>query len=384
MNATRVAVLGAGPAGSAAAITLARAGAEVTLVDPRPVTGWEPGEGLPAAAGAVLRGLGVPTDGHLRCSGFLSSWGTDEFRPALLDPRGPSWQLDRAAFNNGLREAAGPWRPLRLTECRPGTKWTLRFADAPEISVDFLVDATGRSSAVARMLGVRRRTDSSLVGIAALLDDPDPEDAVSIVEAVPHGWWYVSRVPGDRLVAVLFTDAAIAVRDRLTEPGPWTDVLAATKHAAARVGRPHRSGPGTAAAGPGPRTAAAGSSAPEAATGLDLRTVAAGSTAPEAATGLDLRTVAAGSSALEVAAGPGWVAAGDAACAHEPLAARGLHDALTGGIAAAEALITGTTGDYAARVAAGYRRYLSELAWFYRQETRFPGTDFWAARAAQP
>lgn len=332
-------MLGAGPAGSAAAITLARAGAEVTLIDPRPVVGWEPGEGLPAAAGAVLRGLGVRTEGHLRCSGFLSLWGTEEFRPALLDPRGASWQLDRAAFNQALREAAPPSQSWKLTDCRfDGSQWTLNGASS-EISVDFLIDATGRSSAVARMLGVRRRNDSSLVGIAALLDDPEPEDAVSIVEAVPHGWWYVSRVPGDRLVAVLFTDAAIAVREHLTEPGPWTDLLAGTAHAAARVGRPHHPG---------------------------------------------LRTVVAGSSALEVAAGPGWVAAGDAACAHEPLSARGLHDALTGGIAAAEALLAGATGDYAAGIAAGYRRYLGELAWFYRQETRFPAAGFWAARAAQP
>jgi flavin-dependent dehydrogenase len=342
---TRVAVLGCGPSGCAAAITLAAAGLEVTLVDPRPEAGWEPGEGLPAAATAALRRLGVwpefQAGGHLRCSGFLSVWGSAEpaFRPALLDPRGPSWQLDRAGFTRMLRSAAGDPLPRRLTGCRfDGTRWTLALP-AGEITVDRVVDATGRSGALARLLGVRRRVDSRLVGIAALLPDPDPADAVSVIEAVPYGWWYASRVPGDRVVTVLFTDAAIAGRDRLTEPGPWSALLGTTRYAGPRAGRP--------------RTAS-------------------------------LRTVAAGSSALDLAGGPGWVAAGDAACAHEPLSARGLHDALTGGIAAAEAIIEGTVEEYAATVADGYRRYLRELDWFYGQENRFPAAEFWAARRAQP
>jgi 2-polyprenyl-6-methoxyphenol hydroxylase-like FAD-dependent oxidoreductase len=334
-----VVVLGAGPAGAAAAITLGAAGVEVVVVDPRPVVGWEPGEGLPAAAAGALRRLGVwpafQAAGHLPCSGFLSGWGSDEpsFRASLLDPRGPSWQLDRAAFNAMLRRAA---RPDRLTGADfDGTNWTLVSNREIMINADFVVDASGRAGALARLLGVRRRVDSRLVGIAALLDDPAPEDAVSIVEAVRDGWWYVSRVPDRQLVAVLFTDPAIAGRDRLTEPGPWSARLEATRLA-------------------GPRVQLTREPAP--------------------------RTVAAGSSALERAAGPGWVAAGDAACAHEPLSARGLHDALTGGIAAAEAILDGTTEQYADRVADGYHRYLDELDWYYRQEKRFPDADFWRSR----
>jgi 2-polyprenyl-6-methoxyphenol hydroxylase-like FAD-dependent oxidoreductase len=161
------------------------------------------------------------------------------------------------------------------------------------------------------------------------------------VEAVSYGWWYVSRVPGDRLAVVLFTDAAIAVRDRLTAAEPWCRRLGETVQAGRRAGWPR------------------------------LRMLGSP------------RTAVAGSSVLDRFAGPGWIAVGDAACAHDPLSARGLHDALTGGIAAGEAIAAGSVDRYAAEVAAGYRQYLSELDWYYRQENRFPGTPFWAARQTQ-
>jgi flavin-dependent dehydrogenase len=242
-----------------------------------------------------------------------------------------------------LRTAAGPVIPRRVTEARhEGEAWTLRFADrGPPITAGFLVDATGRGSALARLLNVQRHVDSRLVGIAAVLANPDPADAVTIVEAVPYGWWYVSRVPGDRLVVVLFTDAAIAGRDRLTALDRWLRLLGGTAQAARRAGwpRPQVLGP--------------------------------------------TRTVVAGSSALDRCAGSGWLAVGDAASAHDPLSARGLHDALTGGIAAGEAIAANSPDAYADGIAAGYRRYLSELDWYYKQENRFPGTEFWAARRPQ-
>ncbi|WP_157437829.1 NAD(P)/FAD-dependent oxidoreductase [Actinoplanes subtropicus] len=333
MKPDRVAVLGCGPAGAAAAITLAARGISVVAIDPRPSGEWEPGEGLPAAANAALRKLGVwpsfQAGGHLPASGFLSCWGSAEpaFRPALLDPRGPSWQLDRAAFNQMLRDAVGSVLPYRVTEVkRDGPQWTIAAADKPPISVNFIIDATGRSGRLRRS---PRRVDSRLVGIAALLPDPFPGEAASIVEAVPEGWWYASRVPHDRLVVAFFTDASIAPTVN------WTDLLGKTGFVGQRAGWPSAE---------------------------------------------KLRTVAAGSSTLESIAGPGWLAVGDAARAHDPLSSRGLHDALTSGIAAAEAISENTVTAYAEQVAADYRAYLKDLDWYYRQETRFPDSPFWALR----
>ncbi|MCU7722768.1 hypothetical protein ODJ79_03485 [Actinoplanes sp. KI2] len=334
MKPDRVAVLGCGPAGAAAAITLAARGVDVVAIDPRPAGEWEPGEGLPAAAGAALRKLGLwpsfQAGGHLPSSGFVSCWGSDEpaFRPALLDPRGPSWQLDRVRFNQMLRDALGPALPHRVTEVRRnGPLWTISLPGKPPISVNFIIDATGRSGRLRRS---PRRVDSRLVGITALVPDPSPDDAAGLVEAVPEGWWYASRVPGGRMVVALFTDASIA-----GTIDSWPDLLAKTALVGprARWPRPDR-----------------------------------------------LRTAAAGSSALERVAGPGWVAVGDAACAHDPLSSRGLHDALTSGTAAAEAIVANSVPAYAAQMAATYHAYLKDLGWYYRRETRFPDSPFWRAR----
>jgi len=86
----RVAVLGCGPAGAAAAITLAARDISVVAIDPRPV-GTEPGEGLPAAANAALRKLGLwpsfQAGGHLPASGFVSCWRHCQWRPTPATPK---------------------------------------------------------------------------------------------------------------------------------------------------------------------------------------------------------------------------------------------------------------------------------------------------------
>jgi flavin-dependent dehydrogenase len=354
----QVTVLGAGPAGASAAIALTRAGLKTWLVDPYERGGRPLGEGLPAAGRAHLRSLGVwdpfRADGHLPCSGFLSCWGRAEpdYRPALLNAHGPSWQLNRTRFDRMLREAAteavGAIARWRLTSAQwQGRRWVLRFADGAtvrQVRTDFVVDATGRRRAFARLTGVRQRTDDSLVCVAGLVADPDPENATTIVETIEHGWWYTSRIPGGTAVAALFTDTAQASRLRATTPAGWRALAARAGLVQARLGGP------------------------------DLRLVA------------PLRTAVAGSSHLERCGGEGWLAVGDAACAHDPLSSRGLHDAVAGGIGAAECVGRALDGDadaplqWSARSAAAYDRYRRELAWFYDQERRFARQPFWRDR----
>jgi flavin-dependent dehydrogenase len=356
-----VTVLGAGPAGSSAAIALARAGVETRLFDPYPPGRRLFGEGLPAAGGAHLQSLGVwdvfRAAGHLPCSGFLSAWGraVPDYRPALLDPRGPSWQLDRTCFDRMLRATAaaavGAPAPWRLTAARRHQgRWELRFTDgvtAQRVTTDFVVDATGRRRAFARMVGAARRTDDSLVCVVGLVADPDPENATTVVETVEHGWWYATRIPGDTVVAALFTDAAQASRLRATTVPGWRALMARTGLVAARIRGP------------------------------DARLVA------------PLLATAASSSRLELCGGEGWLAVGDAACAHDPLSSRGLHDAIAGGLDAAGCVALALDGDIdaplrsAARTAADYGRYRRQLNWFYGQERRFAQEPFWRDRVTR-
>ena len=204
------------------------------------------------------------------------------------------------------------------------------------MTTDFVVDATGRKRAFARMVGAAQRTDDSLVCVVGLVADPDPENAATqVVETVEHGWWYATRIPGDTVVAALFTDAARASRLRATTVPGWRALMARTGLVAARI-----RGPDAPLVGP-------------------------------------LLATAASSSRLERCGGKGWLAVGDAACAHDPLSSRGLHDAIAGGLDAAGCVALALDGDTeaplrsAARTAADYGRYRRELNWFYR-----PGTPF--------
>jgi flavin-dependent dehydrogenase len=161
---------------------------------------------------------------------------------------------------------------------------------------------------------------------------------------MPQGWWYSSPLPGGRRLLALQTDA-----DR----------------PAARFAR---SGEGLlAAARETPAVAA-----------LLVRT---GFRAASPA-----RFTAAHGCRLDPAAGEGWLAAGDAALSLDPLAARGIFNALFTGFAGAEAADRHLAGDpdalpgharLLARLADAYER---ERAHWYVEEARWPGEPFWARR----
>src|SRR5262245_6386708 len=74
-----VAVVGAGPAGAAAALTLRRRDLSVVLLESRPAPAWQIGETLPPAARPLLQTLGIladfESDGHLPSYGNHSAWG---------------------------------------------------------------------------------------------------------------------------------------------------------------------------------------------------------------------------------------------------------------------------------------------------------------------
>ena len=106
-------VIGGGPAGCAAAATLARTGRSVVLVvDRRPHRTFGVGEGAPPGLDRAVddvfgHGTFVPTD-HLRSLGNRAAWGTDDLLRTdfMFNPFGTGWHLDRVAFDASLLAAA--------------------------------------------------------------------------------------------------------------------------------------------------------------------------------------------------------------------------------------------------------------------------------------
>ncbi|MCF4129934.1 NAD(P)/FAD-dependent oxidoreductase [Methylobacterium sp. SyP6R] len=348
-------VVGAGPAGSTAAHGLARGGWRVLLLD-RPASGPTIGEALPAAAGRLLAACGLPlpnpAGGHRPLAGTLSAWGSDalEATDFLRDPDGPGWLLDRARFDADLRaaarEAGAVLHPARLraVERRDGV-WRVSTDDGAVLGAAWLVDATGRSAALARRLGARRRRDDAQIAVFGIgAGEGATHLARTLVEARPEGWWYAARLPAGGLLASCQVEAADA-RRMLRSPRLWREALAATRHlgpALAEVAFPDR-----------------------------------------------LRAVEAGSAWSSRLCGERWIACGDAALAFDPISGQGLFSALHGGMLAARALLAPGAGDaatlraYVDRHATIRAAYRQRLGLAHDAERRWPDAPYWARRTGR-
>lgn len=361
MSRFDVAVVGAGPAGSVAAMVLARAGRRTLLLDAPayPQRRRKVGESLPGAARPLLRDLGllrrVEQGGHLPSYGTVSAWGASvlQSRDALRDPNGPGWHLDRVEFDASLRAAAAE-AGARVQSMHVGGiervpgGWRLcprgrSIGDAPPLA-RWVIDATGRRSALARSIGIARHRDDRLVALCAWTVESRTEDARTLVEAVPEGWWYSATVPGGGRVVVLHVDADCA-SEILGRDGAWAKRLAATEHMRALVG--------------------------------DDPSLAEGPLATEACGG-----------GLESPVWEGGLAVGDAALSFDPLSSQGMLNALYTGLRGAEA-VDGALGGHLGRVVAYAERlagvraaYLEHHRVFYAGEGRWPEAVFWRRRRA--
>lgn len=174
MNSCDIAVIGAGPAGAAAAITAARRGAEVAMFE-RAGYGRDKvcGDGLTPRAVGALRDLGIRMDGSHPIRGLRMIAGrTERVLPwpqtSRFPAQGAVWPRRRldaalvdAAVASGARifwntEALPTWEGGRVTGVRAGGE---------EWRAGLVVAATGAPGKAARMLGAVR-VESEPYGLA--------------------------------------------------------------------------------------------------------------------------------------------------------------------------------------------------------------------------
>lgn len=380
-----VVVVGAGPAGSATAITLARFGQRVLLVEEQVSPRFKLGESLPPSCiGLVkhflgnLEGLERNLRGAFRAAGNVSVWATAQAQITdfFFTQSGFGLCVDRLAFDAALRSkavAAGATllKGMRFESCT-------RIVDGPfnwELSLSspgrtqahrahYLVDGSGRWAVVAKALGVHTDSADDLFAYAQWFSTlAEDDDRYTRIEAGPHGWWYSNRLPGaegnrTRRLVVFHSDKDLPEANMAARQEGFIQLLGDSAHI-------------------GPLLKAEG-----------YRPCGT------------IRGVPANSQRLRFFCGDAWLAVGDAAQAYDPLSSQGIDKALRTGSHAGHMIHYALTDhprnatdlgsgnafiqQYAEQQRQLWQTYCSRRDFYYRAQRRWPDKLFWQRRHRRP
>lgn len=351
----QVVVVGCGPAGTSTAATLLRAGVSVCVVTCDETRSHLPAEILSPSARREFDRLGFKQDvldGGIPAYGIEAVWGDElpTFYPYMCSVGGNGFHVDRRAFHDSLLSSMCAAGNCDLSDGRfliaerTLRGWTVSIQSRDTIDhvhCDLIVDATGRSAAVARSLGASRSRFDSLCGVSCVFDVQVTEQTL-FVEATQHGWWYLAAMPGFRTVVCMVSDADIIQDLTASQSSRWLELLTKAKFIPARLGNL----PGK------------------------VRT----------------RTHPCESGMLDRIVGDAWVAVGDAAFIVDPLSSLGVLKALRSGGEAAEAIMGYFRGDqsalpaYAEACGNEFQTYLSARQVQYGMESRWSREPFWMRR----
>jgi flavin-dependent dehydrogenase len=222
-----VAVVGGGPAGSAAAAWLARAGRRVVLFKRDRFPRFHIGESLLASVNDALEAIGAAA--AVRSCGFPAKWGAtfltadnsiERYADFAASPevRAPqTWQVPRAEFDEVLlRHAAAAGADVReahrvldasFDPAGVTVSWRDEADRAGEVRAAALIDASGRSGLLARKFGLRR--DEPLLANIAVFSHysgvPRPDGRrggdIRIVARNDLGWFWMIPI-SDALTSV--------------------------------------------------------------------------------------------------------------------------------------------------------------------------------------
>ncbi|HMB93630.1 MAG TPA: FAD-dependent monooxygenase [Rhodothermales bacterium] len=359
----RVVIIGGGPAGCAAALTLANRGVDdVLLIEARTYEMVRVGESIPPDTRLLFAQLGLLEaflkEGHDVCYGSFASWGSDEpgYNDFLFNPHGTGWHLDRRRFDAFLMRQAAD----RGTEIRTETRFRRALPDqendfvlriegkdgvAQTVCAEFIVDATGYRAAFAKAMGAETEMFDRLICVYGFFALPPASmlSRMTMLEATRDGWWYAARLPDGKATAAFAGDPETIKQHHLRTEQGWLWHLSDTLHIAPAL--------------------------------KDARFLP-GSLLIQPALSLLRQPVA----------GDRWLAVGDAASVYDPLSAQGVYKALLDGVTAGTALadqINGQTTSfnaYAKAVQDRFESYRANRAYLYNLEQRWADASFWKRR----
>ncbi|MFJ1211222.1 flavin-dependent monooxygenase QhpG [Burkholderia pyrrocinia] len=347
MSRAPIVVLGAGPAGAAAALGLARLGYPVTVVSE-----WRRFDAVEGVSDRVLQGF--------RHAGFVQAaacalppcarttrWNGDTRtlnHEHLIDRRRFDAALRRDLADAGIAVLEATVRAVQAN----GDGHAIRV-DTPEgadtLHAAFLVEARGRLAPLARD-AVRGPQTLSLLNVWR----GTPGDAASAVESLPDGWAWMARLPDGRCYWQVTLDVATATLPPRDALPAWCATLRQTSLARDFFG---------------------------------------------AHAAADVRVFARTSSATLCGdtGGANWLRVGDAAMAVDPLSGNGIFQSLSSALQAPAVIHTLLAHPdraalalrfHARRIAALFMRFARIGRDFYALETQWADRPFWHARRAWP
>jgi flavin-dependent dehydrogenase len=353
-----VAIIGGGPAGVAAALSARQLmmEASITIFDAGYAEQWKPGETLSPVAMPILESLGwgaalqkaFEQGTAIESFGTQAAWGAPEIheREFLYSLHGNGWRLDRKRFDAVLlycAEAAGidVRREARLkgSAADDAGQWSLSF-EAGQCRARFVIDATGRAARFAMQRGARISPSDQLAAVFVRFEAENDWD--TLIEAAEDGWWYSTGVPNGNAVVAWMSDTDLIREMNLRSAARWNALLAESVHTRHRVENARALGPPM--------------------------------------------IFGAQSHILRPMGGHGWLAAGDAAMAFDPLSSQVITTALRSG-----KLASFVAADYLLREVDTHQRYseMGEKEYaeyqrakhaYYSEEQHWPTAPFWARR----
>jgi flavin-dependent dehydrogenase len=352
-------VFGNGPAACIFAIQMTRRGKSVLLIPP-PLTESSPkpwGETLAPRGEFLLAQLGLANGclaGQHATQTMLACWQNvhPEATNLAFDPHGQMWHLNRLTFDKALLThalASGADIIDRKSCCiasidRRSDRWEVRLKarGCKRIAdVGHLVDATGKSSYLARRMGSKRVCRDQLVAVFGILEEPSKSVLPLLIEPVCGGWWYSLGLPQGTLLVAFITDPRLVRVTVETRRSVWDRMLDDAPYTRSRIGVRESS----------------------------------------------LSVVSVESSRLDRITGEGWLAIGDAATSFDPLSSHGLCSAIEQAVWAAEALCLGTGSsltEFEVKCRNAFEKYATQRIVFYGKVRRLSKSAFWQKRTSIP
>ena len=214
-----VCVIGAGPAGTAAAIAARSTGAQVCLITapPQRFARLELISGRARTALHDLELLDVVSTAAQPCDGSVIRWTDTDFddNSCLLNPDGGGWIVERRSFDEALHAAAGRLgmsvlvqRVVEVEEL--STYRHCARTSEREVVADAVVIASGATrNPVRRLFDRHERRRMVALGVRLAPDAIDDLGHRLLIDHAPNGWWY-AIADGSATDVVYCTDASIA------------------------------------------------------------------------------------------------------------------------------------------------------------------------------